>query len=116
MSSASLELRHPDDKWIIAELGKTIKATTKHLENLELHLAVDELYEFIWHKFADKYIESTKTRRAQAQPTLEKVLKVILIILHPFMPFVTEEVYQKFADKKKSIMLENWPRQHEYKV
>jgi valyl-tRNA synthetase len=98
-----------DDFAILAGLDKTIKQVTKNLDNLELHLAVDQLYEFVWHSFADKYIESTKERRVDAQPTLENVLKQVLILLHPFMPFLTEEVYQIFDVKKKSIMLENWP-------
>jgi valyl-tRNA synthetase len=98
-----------DDFEILAELDKTIKKVTKNLDNLELHLAVDELYEFVWHTFADKYIESTKERRGDAQPTLENVLKQVLILLHPFMPFLTEEIYQQFENKRESIMLEDWP-------
>jgi valyl-tRNA synthetase len=98
-----------DDLWVEEELTKTIKKVTKHLETLELHLAVDELYEFVWHKFADKYIEATKGRRADAQPTLDHVLKQVLILLHPFMPFLTEELYQKFENKRESIMVETWP-------
>ena len=98
-----------DDEWIMGKLAKTTKTVTKHLENIELHLAVEEIYEFIWHSFADKYIESTKERRADAQPTLENILKQVLILLHPFMPFLTEELYQKFEDKQKSILLEKWP-------
>ncbi len=97
------------DQWILDELDKTVKKVTKNLDNLELHLAVEELYEFVWHKFADKYIESTKERRADAQPTLENVLKQVLILLQPFMPFLTEEIYQMFEVKRKSIVLEEWP-------
>lgn len=100
---------HADDRWIKDQLETIIKKVTKHLDNIELHLAVDTLYEFVWHKFADVYIEKSKKRRVEAQPTLEYVLKNVLILLHPFMPFVTEEIYQKFGDKKKSIMLESWP-------
>lgn len=98
-----------DDKRINDDLDKTIKKVTKNLESLELHLAVDEIYEFVWHKFADKYLESTKNRREEAQPTLEYVLKQVLILLHPFMPFLTEELYQNFDIKRESIMLEDWP-------
>jgi valyl-tRNA synthetase len=98
-----------DDGWIMGELDKTTKAVTKHLDSLELHLAVEELYEFVWHRFADKYVESTKERRAHAQPTLEHVLKRTLILLHPFMPFLTEELYGKFESKRESIMIETWP-------
>lgn len=99
-----------DDKKILEDLDKTARSVTNHLESLELHLAIDDLYEFVWHSFADKYIESVKNRRIDAQPTLENVLKQILILLHPFMPFTTEELYQKFDVKKKSIMLEDYPK------
>jgi valyl-tRNA synthetase len=111
LDPTSLKLRGTSktDSWIISELDKTIKKVTTHLEKIELHLAVDEIYSFVWHEFADKYIEKSKSRRDEAQPTLEKVLKQVLILLHPFMPFVTEEIYQKFGDKKKSIMMEEWP-------
>ncbi|KKR78205.1 MAG: hypothetical protein UU23_C0002G0032 [Candidatus Curtissbacteria bacterium GW2011_GWA1_40_9] len=103
------ETRNTDDSWILDELDKTIKKVTKHLDSLELHLAVDALYEFVWHEFADKYIELTKEKRDDAQPTLEHVLKQVLILLHPFMPFLTEELYQKFDVKRESIMQETWP-------
>ena len=83
------------------------------MENVELHLAVEEIYEFVWHKFADKYIEESKSERVKVQPVLEHVLKQVLILLHPFMPFLTEEIYQKFEDKRESIMLEEWPSSNE---
>ena len=102
------EVEHADDKWILGELEKTIKSVTKNLEEIKLHLASEAIYDFIWHKFADIYLEKSKARREEAQPVLEYVLKTSLIILHPFMPFTTEEIYQKFADRKKSIMLEEW--------
>ena len=102
------EVSIADDKWILDELSKTIRTVTKHLENLELHLAVEEIYEFVWHKFADRYIEESKSNRVKVQPTLEHVLKQVLILLHPFMPFLTEELYQKFEVKRESIMQEEW--------
>ena len=102
-------VENPDDKWIKKELEKTTEKVTKYLEDIELHLAVEEIYDFIWHKFADIYLEKSKARRKSAQPVLEYVLKTSLILLHPFMPFTTEESYQKFENKKKSIMLEEWP-------
>lgn len=108
--SSNVKTIEYDDMWIEGELSKTTIMVTKHLEQLELHLAVDELYEFVWHRFADKYIESTKSRRNEAQPTLEHVLKQVLILLHPFMPFITEGLYQKFDVKRESIMLEDWPK------
>lgn len=98
-----------DDRWIEDELNKTTREVSKYLETAQLHLAVDALYEFVWHQFADKYIEKSKDRRADAQPVLENVLKQVLILLHPFMPFLTEELYQKFEVKRESIMLEDWP-------
>ena len=100
---------HADDKWIMVELEKLVKNVTKNLDNLELHLATEAIYDFTWHKFADKYIEAAKERRGEAQPVLEHVLKKMLILLHPFMPFLTEEIYQKFDVKRESIMLEQWP-------
>ena len=103
------QFKHPDDKWIKKELDSLCARVTKHLEQIELHLAVDQLYEFVWHQFADVYIEKSKKRRLQAQSILEYVLKNVLILLHPFMPFVTEELYQKFDNREKSIMLESWP-------
>ncbi|MBI3341632.1 valine--tRNA ligase [Candidatus Curtissbacteria bacterium] len=103
------DLSHPEDNEIMDQLGKLIASVTKHLEELELHLATDEIYEFVWHKFADVYIEKSKTRREEAQPILEHVLWQVTILLHPFMPFLTEEIYQKFEGHKKSIMVEQWP-------
>ena len=106
---SKLEFKHKDDRWIKTEFHKTIVAVTKQLEETQLHLASEEIYEFIWHNFADIYLEKSKKRRADAQPVLEHVLKNCLIALHPFMPFLTEEIYQKFEGRKKSIMLEAWP-------
>ncbi|OGD86237.1 valine--tRNA ligase, partial [Candidatus Curtissbacteria bacterium RBG_13_35_7] len=109
-SRQRLLTRKKGDQWIMAELKKTTKKVTKNLDNLELHLAIDEIYNFVWHKFADKYIEQSKSQRVKAQPTLEHVLKQVLILLHPFMPFLTEELYQQFKVKRKSIMLEDFPQ------
>ena len=108
-TKSKLEFGHKDDRWIKAQLDKTIATVTKQLEETQLHLASEEIYEFIWHSFADVYLEKSKTRRADTQPVLEYILKNCLILLHPFMPFITEEIYQKFENKKKSIMLEEWP-------
>jgi len=111
-ASTSQKLRSRNDvnnAWISDELTKTIRKVTSNLESLELHLAVEEIYEFVWHKFADRYIEDSKSDRVKAQPTLEHVLKQVLILLHPFMPFLTEELYQKFEVKRESIMMEDWP-------
>lgn len=100
---------HPDDIWILTELEKTAKSITKNLDSFNLHLATDVLYDFIWHKLADVYIEKTKARRVEAQPTLEHVLEQSLILLHPFMPFLTEELWLQKLCKKESIMRASWP-------
>ena len=102
---------HPEDKEIMQRLSEMIGRVNRGLNNFELHLATDEIYSFVWHEFADKYIEQSKKRREEAQPVLERVFKQCLILLHPFMPFVTEEIYQTLPGHKDSIMIENWPQQ-----
>ena len=102
-------LENKDDNYIVEELGRTIQKVTKGLNTYEFHFAAQVLYDFIWHKFADTYVESTKDRRAEAQPVLEYVFKISLELLHPFMPFITEELWQKLPHSGKSIMLSKWP-------
>ncbi len=103
------------DKWILEESDKIIEATTKNLENYRFSQAAEDLYDFVWHKLADKYIESSKNRREESQPILEKVLRTSLQLLHPFMPFITEDLWQKMKeagsiDKKESdLIVSNWP-------
>lgn len=105
------DFSHEDDQWIKKELETTIKNVTDNINSVSLHLATDEIYNFVWHKLADVYLEKTKTRRAEAQPTLEYILQNILILLHPFMPFLTEELWQKLPDKEAdSVMLSSWPK------
>ncbi len=99
----------PEDKQMVEELNKTIKAVTKNIESFDLHLAVETLYDFIWHTFADKFIESSKQRRSDAQPALEYVYKTCLELLHPFMPFTTEELWQQLPEHGETIMLTAWP-------
>ncbi len=101
---------HSEDLEIMRKLNKAIEKMNKGLNNFELHLAGDEIYSFIWHEFADKYVEQSKKRRAAAQPVLEKVFRQILIMLHPLMPFTTEEIYQTLPNHKESIMMEKWPK------
>lgn len=109
-ATEKLDFTNPDDKWIKDKLDTTVAAVTKNLEGFQLHLATEALYEFIWHQFADVYIEKSKARRAEAQPVLEYVLMVSLELLHPFMPFTTEELYQKMPHEEKSIMITPWPK------
>ncbi|OGY25543.1 MAG: valine--tRNA ligase [Candidatus Woykebacteria bacterium RBG_16_43_9] len=99
-----------EDKQILEQLNKTKKKVSEDIEKYRFGQAAEELYEFIWHKFADKYIEHSKTRREEAQPILEEVFEEFLRLLHPFMPFITEELWQKLPNKKGvSIMVSSWP-------
>lgn len=100
---------HKDDKYIIQELHKTIKKTTTLIEKYRLSEAVAEIYEFIWHKFADIYIEKVKARREEAQKVLLYVLAESLKLLHPFMPYISEEIWQKL-NKEKPLIISSWPK------
>jgi valyl-tRNA synthetase len=102
------KITHKEDREILKKLNALQKGVSRDIERFNLHLAVDKLYQFIWHEFADKYIEQSKKRRREAQPVLEYVLKKCLILLHPFMPYITEELYQKTTGHKSSILKESW--------
>jgi valyl-tRNA synthetase len=102
------KITHKEDREILKKLNSLQKGVSRDIERFNLHLAVDKLYQFIWHEFADKYIEQSKKRRREAQPVLEYVLKKCLILLHPFMPYITEELYQKTTGHKSSILKESW--------
>ena len=99
-----------DDKLILKDLNLITKVVTQDLENYRFGQAAHSLYDFVWHKFADIYIEKAKKRRSHAQTTLEQVLETCLIILHPFMPFITEELWQRLKGNSVPIMLTKWPR------
>ena len=98
-----------DDRKIIKELATTTKKVTKSLDAYRLNEAVEELYEFVWHRFADVYLEKTKSRRPAAQPTLELILKDSLKMLHPFMPFVTEAIWGELGEKEM-LITSSWPK------
>jgi len=102
-----------DDKNILEKLNKIISSTTKNINSYRFGQASEDLYQFFWHDFCDQYIESTKTRMNEALPTLIKVLTTSLKLLHPFIPFVTETVYQnlqeKFNFKKELLISSTWP-------
>lgn len=108
--SKKLTTESSEDKEIINHLEETRTIVTNALDQYRFHDAAEALYEFIWHQFADKYIEITKTRRAEAQPILEYVFKTSLELLHPFMPFITEELWQKLPHVGQSIMITKWPK------
>ncbi|MEK9176488.1 MAG: class I tRNA ligase family protein, partial [Patescibacteria group bacterium] len=91
-------VKNENDKKMIDRVGELIGDTTRHIEKFELNLAAEGLYEFVWHQFADKYIEDFKNRIDENSFTILKSLFLIqLELLHPFMPFITEEVFGKFT-------------------
>lgn len=104
------------DKTCLKTLDKLVSDVTKDMENFKLYHAVEKLYHYFWHNFADKIIEESKSRlqteeRANAQYLLLTILETTLKLLHPFMPFITEEIYQKLPGKEKSLlMIEEWPK------
>ncbi len=108
--SRRIKIKNAEDKWILEELEKTRKKVTTDIEAYRFGQAAHSLYDFVWHKFADIYIEKAKKRRSHAQATLEQVLETCLITLHPFMPFITEELWQRLKGNSGPIMLTKWPR------
>ncbi len=100
------------DKRILKQLETTIQKTTKDIEGFNFGQAAHLVYDFFWHNFCDKYIEAAKK---QNNPQTKQVLAYTLLnslkLLHPFMPFITEEIYQKLPFKEKDfLMVENWPK------
>lgn len=113
-SSGFTRIKNPTlaDKKILKALDKTIKSVSRDLENFRFGKAAHNLYDFFWHDFCDEYIEKSKKQEGESQKVLFYVLANSLKILHPFIPFITEEIYQKMPikNKKKSLMIENWPK------
>ncbi|MDD3048510.1 MAG: valine--tRNA ligase [Bacilli bacterium] len=97
------------DKWIINKLNNTIKDVRISMDKYEFHVAGSTLYNFIWNDFCDWYIELSKVNIEEHKDTLAYVLSDILKMLHPFMPYVTEEIYQILPDKFTSIMISEYP-------
>ena len=105
------------DKWILSSCNKLIKEVTENLEKFELGVALSKVYDFMWDYFCDWYIEFAKPRlfddndptRLEAQYVLNDVLIKCLKMLHPFMPFITEELYQSLYKDADSIMISKWP-------
>ncbi|MGB9911663.1 MAG: valine--tRNA ligase [Microgenomates group bacterium] len=102
-------ITNPDDKWILTETKKTVKKVTHFIKKYRFDLALEEIYQFFWHKFCDVYIEKSKARKKDAQPILLYVLETSLKILHPFAPFVTEEIWQKLPQRKTPLIITEWP-------
>lgn len=103
---------HASDKEWITKIDELVVSIGEYIENYQFNLAGERLYEFIWHEFADKYIEDVKSRIDESSyATVESLYVILLRLLHPFMPFVTEEIYQKMPGHGESIMIEPWPTQ-----
>ena len=108
-----------EDKWIINRLDKVIADVTKNLENYDLGIALDNIYSFIWNEFCDWYIEMVKPRlysknketKIQVCYVLDYVFGMSLKLLHPFMPFVTTEIYSKLVQyNDKDLIVSKWPK------
>lgn len=105
------------DKWILTKLNETIKDVTNSMEKYEFNIVGSTLYNFIWNDFCDWYIELSKINMNNTSKTiLVKVLKAILKMLHPFMPYVTEEIYTKLPNTEESIMLSTYPEYNEEEI
>lgn len=111
----------PADKWILSKVNSLSKEVTDNMDKFELGMAVQKLYDFIWEEFCDWYIEMVKPRlysdedktKEGALWTLKTVLTSSLKLLHPYMPFITEEIFNTIWDKEESIMVSSWPKYKE---
>ena len=107
----------PEDKWVLSKLNTLIKEVTENLESYEIGVASAKVYDFLWDTYCDWYIELTKSRlngedeqaKLVAQNVLCYVLTELLKLLHPFMPFITEEIFQALPHEGKFIMTSQWP-------
>lgn len=106
-----------EDKWILSKLNNLIKIVTENLDKYEIGIAAQGIYEFIWDEYCDWYIEIVKSRlygedegsKVTAQNVLCFVLKNVLKLLHPFMPFITEEIWQHLPHNSKALIVSDWP-------
>ena len=110
-----------EDKWILSKLNDTVKEVCENMDSYELGVAAGKIYDFIWDSFCDWYIELTKPRlngedeasRLSAQKVLLYVLTEILKLVHPFMPFITEEIWQALPHEGEALMVERYPAYQE---
>ena len=122
ITEPSLDELHPADKWILSKVNTLAKDATENMDKFELGIAVQKVYDFIWDEFCDWYIEIAKVRtyKKDEDPksanaalwTLRTVLINALKLLHPYMPFITEEIFCTIQSEEETIMLSQWP---EYK-
>jgi valyl-tRNA synthetase len=107
-----------EDKWILSRYNTVVREVTENMEKFELGIAVQKVYDFIWDEFCDWYIEMVKPRLYQSDDqagkdaalwTLQTVLIGALKLLHPYMPFITEEIFTTIQSREESIMVSDWP-------
>lgn len=116
METIDKELLEEEDRWIISRINSVIKEVTENLEKYEIGLAAQKIYEFIWDEYCDWYIEMVKPRlygdSIESKDTAEKVLLYVLEntlkLLHPFMPFITEEIWQHLPGREKPLIISQW--------
>ena len=107
-----------EDKWILKRLNNVVEEVSKNLDKYEIGLAASRIEDFIWEEFCDWYIEFAKERlnsddenkKSTVKKVLLYVLKDMISLLHPFMPFITEEIYKQLSNKKDMLIVETWPQ------
>ena len=119
ITEPSADELQPADKWILSKVNTLAKDVTENMDKYEMGIAVQKVYDFIWDEFCDWYIEITKTRTYNKEQdpvsanaafwTLKTGLTEALKLLHPFMPFITEEIFCTLHPKEETIMLAKWP-------
>lgn len=115
--SIDKSLLEEEDKWIISRINSVIKDVTENLERYEIGMAAQHIYDFIWDEYCDWYIEMVKPRlygedinsKYTAERVLLYVLENILKLLHPFMPFITEEIWDHLPNREKPLIVSEWP-------
>lgn len=114
----NIEELEEEDKWILSKLNETIKDVDHNLDKYDLGLAAQRIYDFTWEEYCDWYIEMVKSRlygedeasKNTAQKVLLYVLKDINRLLHPFMPFITEEIWSHLPGENQALIVSNWPK------
>ncbi len=118
VTAPAADALQPVDKWILSKLNTLVKDVTDNMESFELGIAVQKVYDFIWDEFCDWYIEMVKPRLYNSDDadsqnaalwTLKTVLVDALKLLHPYMPFITEEIFCTLQSEEESIMISSWP-------
>ena len=119
-NSQDVYKRQLEDKWIVSAFNRVAKAVTDNLEKFELGIAVQKLYDFLWDDFCDWYIEIAKIRMQSGEETAAQNARQVLVwvmsntlkLLHPFMPFITEEIWQSLPHEGEALMVSQWPEFH----